>query len=152
VRIASQKDFAAGLMYMAAGLGFAIIASTYRMGTAARMGPGYFPFWLGVLLAVVGAVVLFRSMRSEEVDKVTRWELRSLVVVLASVVVFGLLLMPMGLMVSVVALVVGSSLASDEFSWKATLITTIALLAISLVVFVYGLSLQFPVWPEFIGG
>ncbi len=153
MRIRSQKDLASGLMYLAAGLAFAIVSSTYTMGSATRMGPGYFPFWLGVILAALGAVLVAGSTRSRaEGESLTAWDLRGLTVVLFSVVAFGLLLRPMGVIVSVAALVLLASFASREFSLKATLLNAGALIAISLVIFVYGLGLQLPVWPSFAAG
>jgi hypothetical protein len=117
------------------------------------MGPGYFPFWLGVLMAMIGAMVLQGSIRSHaEPQTMERWALRPLFIILASVVVFGLLLDTLGLVLSLIVLVVGSSLASHEFTWRATLINAVVLVVFSLVVFVYALSLQFPVWPTFIAG
>ena len=65
MKIKSQKDFWSGLMFVAAGLGFAVGATNYSFGTSARPGPGYFPFGLGVLLALLGAVVLFKSLSIE---------------------------------------------------------------------------------------
>jgi hypothetical protein len=153
MKIVRQKDFAAGLLYMAVGTAFAVASWGYRMGTASRMGPGYFPFWLGILMAVVGALVLFGALRAHaEPETVERWALKPLFVIVASVVVFGLLLTTAGLVVSVVALVIGSSLASHEFTWRATLLNTVVLIGFALIVFVYGLGLQFPVWPAFVGG
>jgi hypothetical protein len=153
MKIVRQKDFAAGLLYMAVGTAFAVASWGYRMGTASRMGPGYFPFWLGILMAVIGALVLFGALRAHaEPETVERWALKPLFVIIASVVVFGLLLTTAGLVVSVIALVVGSSLASPEFTWRATLLNTIVLIGFALIVFVYGLGLQFPVWPAFVGG
>jgi hypothetical protein len=153
MKIVRQKDFAAGLLYMAVGTAFAVASWGYRMGTASRMGPGYFPFWLGILMAVIGALVLFGALRAHaEPETVERWALKPLFVIIASVVVFGLLLTTAGLVVSVIALVVGSSLASPEFTWRATLLNTIVLIGFALIVFVYGLGLQFPVWPAFVAG
>jgi Tripartite tricarboxylate transporter TctB family len=153
MKIVRQKDFASGLLYIILGIAFAITSYGYRMGTASRMGPGYFPFWLGVLMAVIGALVLLGSVRPHaEPETMERWALRPLFIVLASVVVFGLLLDTLGLVLSLIMLVVGSSLASHEFTWRATLINTVVLIAFSLVVFVYALNLQFPVWPTFIAG
>jgi hypothetical protein len=153
MKIVRQKDFAAGLLYMAVGLAFAAASWGYRMGTASRMGPGYFPFWLGILMAVIGALVLVGALRAHaEPETLERWALKPLAVVIASVVVFGLLLNTAGLVVSIIALVVGSSLASHEFTWRATLLNTIVLIAFALIVFVYGLGLQFPIWPASIGG
>jgi hypothetical protein len=153
MKIVRQKDFAAGLLYIALGIAFAIASYGYRMGTASRMGPGYFPFWLGILMAVIGVMVLLGAIRAHaEPDAMVRWALKPLFVILASVVVFGLLLDTLGLVLSMVALIVGSSLASHEFTWRATLINTIVLIVFALVVFVYALNLQFPVWPTFITG
>jgi len=153
MKIVRQKDFAAGLLYMAVGTAFAVASWGYRMGTASRMGPGYFPFWLGILMAAIGALVLFGALRAHaEPETLERWALKPLFVIIASVVVFGLLLTTAGLVVSVIALVIGSSLASQEFTWRATLLNTIVLIGFALIVFVYGLGLQFPVWPAFVGG
>lgn len=150
MRIVHQKDFATGLLYIAIGVAFAVASWEYRMGTAARMGPGYFPFCLGVIMASIGAMVLLGATKSSaEPEKLERWDFRALFIVLVSVAVFGLLLEPLGLIVSVIALVAGSSFASHEFTWRATLLNTLVLTAFALVVFVYGLGLQFPVWPAF---
>ena len=151
MRIRNQKNFAAGLLYIAIGIPVALMASGYRMGTAARMGPGYFPFWLGVLLALVGAIVLMSSMRSQaEVENIGGWDLKSLAVILGSVLVFGVLLTTMGIVVAVAGLVIVSSLASHEFGWTATLVNTAVLILLTFVIFIWGLALQFPIWPPFL--
>jgi hypothetical protein len=152
LRIGNQKDFASGLLYLGAGLAFAIASSGYRMGTAVRMGPGYFPFWLGVILAVIGAVLLFGAMRaSAERTRLTGWHLKGLLWVLLAVVAVGLVLEPLGLALSVVILVIAASLASHEFSWTAALLNAAVLVAISIVIFVYGLGLRLEVLPAFLG-
>lgn len=63
MKIRSQKNFAAGLLYIAIGAAFAVGATNYNMGSADRMGPAYFPFWLGLLLALIGVVVPATSLR-----------------------------------------------------------------------------------------
>ena len=60
--IKSQKDFYSGLMFMLVGGAFAWGATSYSVGTGARMGPGYFPLLLGVVLAALGAAILFYSL------------------------------------------------------------------------------------------
>jgi hypothetical protein len=148
MHIRSQQDFWSGIMFMAAGAFFSGFGSTYTMGTAAKMGPGYFPFWLGLLLAVLGAIVALKSLSPRKaVDKIARFDWRSILLVLGAVCVFGLLLRPAGLVVAIAALVVIASLASHEFGWKGTAVNLLILLALCLSVFVYGLKLQFPVWP-----
>ena len=150
MQIRSQKDFVSGLMFVAIGIFFASIATTYNMGTAAKMGPGYFPFWLGVLMAIIGAIITMQSMRpKKEKDSIAKWDWPSLLWVLGSVVLFGLILKPMGLIVSLILLVFISALASHEFHWKGTVINAVILNVIAYVAFVWGLSLQFDVLPAF---
>ncbi|KAI3590053.1 tripartite tricarboxylate transporter TctB family protein [Cupriavidus sp. CER94] len=151
MRIRSQKDFASGLMFILVGLGFSFVARGYSMGTAAKMGPGYFPFWLGIVLALLGALVLWGSLSSRmEEDQLARWDLKILLWILGSVVLFGLLLKPLGMVLSVVVLVLVSSMASHEFSWKGAVLNAIVLVLISMGAFVYGINLQMPVWPAFL--
>ncbi|WP_422650784.1 tripartite tricarboxylate transporter TctB family protein [Cupriavidus sp. H18C1] len=153
MRIRSQKDFASGLMFVLVGLGFSFVARGYSMGTAAKMGPGYFPFLLGLVLAALGALVLLGSLSSKgEQDRMDRWDIKILLWILGSVVLFGLLLKPLGMVLSVFVLVVVSSMASHEFSWKGALLNSVVLVLISLGAFVYGINLQMPVWPAFITG
>ncbi|MBY4898221.1 tripartite tricarboxylate transporter TctB family protein [Cupriavidus sp. AU9028] len=153
MRIRSQKDFASGLMFILVGLGFSWVARGYSMGTAAKMGPGYFPFWLGMVLALLGALVLVGSLSSKgEDDKLARWDIKLLLWILGSVVLFGLLLKPLGMVLSVIVLVLVSSMASHEFTWRGAILNTIVLVIISMGAFVYGINLQMPVWPAFITG
>jgi len=151
LRIRSQKDFASGLMFILVGFGFSWVARGYSMGTAAKMGPGYFPFWLGVVLALLGALVLWGSLSAKaEEDHLARWDIKSLLWILGAVVLFGLMLKPLGMVLSVLALVLVSSMASHEFSWKGAVLNSIILVVISLGAFVYGINLQMPVWPAFL--
>lgn len=150
--IRSHQDFASGVMFMIAGAAFAILARSYRMGTASSMGPGYFPFWLGVALALLGAVVVAQSLSRKGVaDRIPRWDIKTLLWILGSVVLFGLLLQPLGLVLSLLVLVLVSSMASHEFTWRGAIGTAIVMVLMSLGAFVYGLKLQFSVWPAFIG-
>lgn len=153
MRIRSQKDFASGLMFILVGFGFSWVARGYSMGTAAKMGPGYFPFWLGVVLALLGVLVLIGSLSSKgEGDELARWDIKLLLWILGSVVLFGLLLKPLGMVLSVIVLVLVSSMASHEFTWRGAILNTIVLVVISMGAFVYGINLQMPVWPAFITG
>jgi Tripartite tricarboxylate transporter TctB family len=151
VKIRSQQDFWAGIMFTAVGACFAGLATTYKMGTAAKMGPGYFPFWLGLLMAVLGLAVTFKSLSPRKAqDKIASVDLKSILLVLGGVCVFGLLLKPAGLVVAMLALIFITSFASHDFGWKGTVITAAILVLLCLAVFVYGLKLQFPVWPAFL--
>ncbi|MBN9426366.1 MAG: tripartite tricarboxylate transporter TctB family protein [Burkholderiales bacterium] len=150
--VRNRSDFAVGLAYVVAGAAFALAARRYELGTADQMGAGYFPFWLGLLLAVLGVSVMLRAadQRSRS-SAIEHWDWRSLVWIGGALVLFALLLKPLGLAVSLALLIVGSSLASHEFRWRGTLLLTAVLLLMNVGIFVYVLTLPLPVWPAFVG-
>jgi len=151
LHIRNQKDFAAGAIYIVAGAGFSIGALNYKLGDPARMGPGFFPFWIGVLLALVGvATTLSALRRGRPAETIQRPELRAMAWVLGAVVLFGLLLQPLGLVLALVALVLVSSRASHEFRWKGALVNTVVLILFSLGAFIWGIKLQIALWPAFL--
>jgi hypothetical protein len=151
LKIKDKKDFASGLMFIAFGAFFAILARGYQMGTAAKMGSGYFPFWLGVLLALIGALVLFKSLSAKnEEHELGKWDWKTIMWVTGSVVLFAVILQYIGLILSIIVLVFFSALASHEFNWKQTIVTASIVLGISYGAFIWGLKLQFPVWPPFL--
>ncbi len=162
MNIKSQKDFFAGLMFLGIGVAFAWGATTYKVGTAARMGPGYFPLMLGVLMAIIGAVIIFKSLviEVEGGDKIGKWAWRPLVYIIAANLVFGVLLTGLrgiglpafGLIVGIYALTFVGSMAMAGSKFKPTLILATTLAVSSYLVFVKALALQFPVWPAFITG
>jgi hypothetical protein len=118
------------------------------MGDPARMGPGFFPFWVGVLLVLVGLATAAGAMRrSAPRERIKRPELAAMAWVLGGVVLFGLLLQPLGLVLALTALVLVASRASHEFTWRGALVTAVAMVAFSAAVFIWGISLQIPVWP-----
>lgn len=152
MQLRNRQDFWSGVMFIALGLGFAWQASSYSMGTAARMGPGYFPFWLGIVLALLGAIVLLGSMsKKAHVTQVEKFDWRIVFLVVGSVVLYGLVLKLLGIYISVFILVVVSSLASHEFSLKVAVANAIFLVIFSYLAFVKGLGLIFPLWPSFLG-
>lgn len=151
VSVKSQKDLLAGVVFVAFGVLFALGSLSYRMGTAARMGPGYFPLLLGCLLAALGVTVLLRGLAfSADGGKVERLHLRPMFFVLGPIAAFALLLEHAGLVVSAVTLVLGSSLGSRELRLKEALLATAALVLLTVVIFVWGLKLQIPLWPAFL--
>ena len=152
MQLRNRQDFWSGVMFVALGLGFAWKAASYQMGTAARMGPGYFPFWLGICLAVLGAVVALGALSPKATaTTVDRFDFKILFIIIGSVVLFGLLLRPLGLYLSIFLLVAGSSIASFEFSWRVAVANAIFLVAFCWLAFVKGLGLIFPLWPTFLG-
>jgi hypothetical protein len=162
VSIKSQKDFFSGLMFLVVGAAFAWGATSYSIGTGARMGPGYFPMLLGVLLAILGSVVMFYSLVVETPsgDKVGSFAWRPIGYILGSNLAFGVLLgglpsikLPsMGLIVAIYALVLIASKAGDSYKLRDVLILSTILAAGSYLAFIMLLKLQMPVWPTFIAG
>jgi hypothetical protein len=144
------KDFWSGVMFVAIGLGALIVGTKYTLGTAARMGPGYFPRILGILLIGLGAVLALRALRSNGAP-VPRWKLRPTLIVLGSVVVFGAIVQQVGVALSTVILIVLSSAASHEFRAREALVAGLILAALAVGVFVVGLKLQLPIWPPVLG-
>ena len=93
MQLRNKQDFWSGVMFILLGLGFAWKATSYSMGTAARMGPGYFPHWLGILMAILGAVVLLTSLRPKaEETTVAKLDFKILAIIIGAIVGFGLLL------------------------------------------------------------
>jgi hypothetical protein len=162
MRIKSQKDFFAGLMFSIVGASFGIGATTYTVGEGARMGPGYFPLVLGVVLTLLGAFVVFESLvvETEDGEKIGKWAWRPLVFIIGANLAFGVLLggLPsvhvpaMGMVIAIYALTIISSLAGNEFEWKGVLILATVLSIGSYVAFIWLLKLQIQVWPTFISG
>lgn len=163
LRIKSKKDFIAGLMFATVGAAFAIGAFEYTVGSAARMGPGYFPLMVGVLLTVLGLAVTVSALGARpggDGDPVGKIAWKPLGFVIGANLVFGVLLaglrsidLPaMGLIVAVYALVVMSCKAGSTFSLKSALMLATILAVGSYLIFILGLKLQFQVWPTFIGG
>lgn len=147
MKIKSPKDFWSGLMFIGFGLFATIWALThYQMGTAVRMGPAYFPAVLGGLLAVLGLIVLAGSFAIEG-PKIPPLHFRPLVMITAGVLLYGYLMKPLGLVLATTALVYVGALGGHEFRWKEVTILCIVLIVFSVLVFVKGLGLPFPLWP-----
>ena len=153
MKIKSQKDFWSGLMFVVMGLGFAAGATNYNFGTSARPGPGYFPFGLGILLAILGALILFKSLtvESEGGDPVGKIGWKPLGLIVLAVVLFGLALPRLGMIISLPMLIFVSSLAGDEFKLKEVLVNMLVLTVGSWLIFIKGLNLVIPLWPTFLG-
>ncbi|HRM47632.1 MAG: tripartite tricarboxylate transporter TctB family protein [Alicycliphilus sp.] len=162
MKIKSQQDFFAGLMFLVVGGGFAWGATTYNVGTGARMGPGYFPLMLGILLAILGAIIMLKALVVETVDgaPIGKWAWKQIFFIIAANLLFGVLLagLPslgvpaMGLIVAIYGLAFVASLAGTHFHFKGVFILATILAAGSYAAFIWGLNLQFPVWPSFIAG
>ncbi|TFZ07372.1 tripartite tricarboxylate transporter TctB family protein [Ramlibacter henchirensis] len=160
MRIKSQKDFVAGLMFAIVGAGFALGATNYTIGEGARMGPGYFPLMLGILLAIIGAIVVFESLvvETEDGEKIGSIAWKPLLFIIGSNIVFGICIggLPklgipsLGLIVGIYALTFIASMAGEEHKAKEVIVLATVLAILSYVAFIVLLNLQFPVWPAFL--
>jgi hypothetical protein len=149
MRIKAPKDFWAGLMFIAFGLGFMIVARNYAMGTAVRMGPAYFPTVLGGLLALIG-LAIFAKAFAVHGEAVPRIVLRPMTLILVAIIVFGVFLKPLGLIVCAAILIGVGAFGGHEFKAKEVAILYAVLVVFSVAVFVRGLGLPIPTCPIFL--
>ena len=160
MNIKSQKDFFSGLMFIIVGAAFAIGAYSYSMGEGARMGPGYFPRLLGIVLAVLGSVILFKSLTvaTADGDKIGSFAWKPLLCIIGANLVFGLCIggLPsikfpaLGMIVGIYALTFIASLAAEQYKIKEVFLLSTFLAILSYLAFIVLLKLQFPVWPAFL--
>ena len=148
----NPKDFWAGLMYLGFGIATVVIARDYPLGTATKMGPAYFPIILGSLLMLVGALALIRAFRTTGAA-VEPFAWRGLILITASVVLFGALARGAGLVPAIVVLVLLSAKASVKFHWASALALAAGLAAFCSLVFTKALGVPLPlVGPWLLGG
>lgn len=140
-----MQDLVGGVAVTALGLFAAIYAQRYEFGDLNRMGPGYFPVALGVVLTVLGLLIAIPAfLRNGEKIHV---EWKTFLLVLSSIVVFALTLKVVGLILATVLAVIVSSLADHETRWKGRIILAIGVAAITYLVFGFGLGMVLPAWP-----
>jgi hypothetical protein len=147
VKLAINQDVVAGLMFAAIGAFGLYLASSYPMGTALRMGPGYFPTLLCWLLIAIGLGISVKGIAVGG-DALARWHLKPLVLLAASVITFGELVGPAGFVAATFAVVILSALASPTFRPVETLLLAAVLSACGVALFIYGLKLPLTVWPH----
>ncbi len=153
MKVRNERDLAAGLLFLVFGGGAAGISATYSIGTASQAGPGFFPLCVGLLLAGLGLVQAVRALAPEQVEeRIERFDVRTVLIVIASVVAFGVLLQPAGLVVASAAVVLISALASEEFTLLRAVATAVVISGFTVGLFVYGLHLAVPVWPAAFAG
>ncbi len=162
MKIKSQKDFFSGVMFAVVGVAFAWGATTYNVGSGARMGPGYFPLMLGILMAIIGIAIMFTGLtvETEDGEKIGKWAWKQVIFIIGANLAFGLLLggLPsfgvpaMGMIIAIYALTIISSLAGNEFELRKVLVLATVLAVGSYIAFIWALKLQIQVWPTFITG
>lgn len=153
MKIKNQRDFWAGVGFLAVGLGFAWGSLSYSFGAPERPGPGYFPFGLGLLLALLGGLEVFKALafEPEEDGAIGAVGWKPLLTIVGAVVLFGAALPTLGMFIALPMLIVVSSLAGDEFHWKGVMSSCVVLTGGSWAIFTWGLNLTIPLWPAFLG-
>jgi hypothetical protein len=146
MKIASQKDFWAGLMFIGFGVLAIYVSRAYPMGSLVSMGPGYFPTWLGVIMIVIGAFTAGRSYRAEG-ERVGPWGWRPLLWLSAAFAAFGLLIEGAGFVLALLALIVASSFAGRDTRLLELVILVVLLIGGSVGLFIYGLELPYRLFP-----
>lgn len=161
MKIGHPKNFWGGVLFIALGGMFALIAkglkfgdttllAGYSMGTPARMGPGFFPFYLGMILVVLGVIIAFSGMRVHDNDpgKVEKFHWKPILFVLGAVVLFGIVLKAIGMLLAGILLVMIAGFGSATFAFKRMAILAVALVVFCALVFVWGLKLPIPLCPD----
>ncbi len=151
VRIKNKKDFLSGLMLVGFGVAVLLTARNYWMGTAFRMGPGYFPVILAILLIVLGIMTAAVALRSGKEVASPKLAWRPLFIVSGAIVLFGLFINSAGLLVMTFALVVASRLARPGYPWGETAVLSAVISAACAAVFYFGLRVQIPLLPTWWG-
>ena len=147
MRIRAPKDFWAGVMFCGFAAVALLAARGYSLGSAGRMGPGYFPLLLGVVLAGLGGILIVRSVVIDG-EPLPRFRVLPLAIIAGAVCLFGLAIEPLGLVVSLAILVVLAAVAGLQFRLVETVALAVGLIVFSVGVFVYALGLPLPVWPS----
>lgn len=149
MEVRNQRALVSGALFFIIAVIYLVIGWEYNPGTAARMGPGYFPRMLGFLLAGLGVLIMLGAVRpSAEREKLERWNLKPLLLIAASIAIFAYLLPRMGLIIALAAMLTIAGFASREFTWRGSIISTIVLILMAVAAFHYGIGLQMPILPR----
>jgi uncharacterized membrane protein len=138
------RDILGGVLLTLAGLFFALYARQYGFGSAARMGPGYFPTVLGWMLAVLGLLIALPALRRQGDPLQVRW--KSLVAVIAGVLFFAFSLPHVGLVIAVSGTVILTSLADDDLTWRGRIVLAIVVPILMALIFVWALGMILPLF------
>jgi hypothetical protein len=151
-RLRAEKDFYAGLLYLVVAVAFLWFGRTYKIGTAAQMGPGYFPIVLACMLAALGAISIFRSFLTDG-ERVDALSWRPLLLITVACIAFGFLLAPAGLIIALSITVLVSAAASRQsvYDFKGLLVLA-SLILFCVLVFVKGLGVPMPIFGYWFDG
>ena len=145
VRIRSSQDFGAALVFIVIGTAGLYFGKDLAFGSAAQMGPGYFPSVLSGLILLLGLGLALKSL-SLEGPPVERAQLRPIGFIVGGILLFGVLINVIGLALTAVLLTVVVAYARREAKLVESLALGFGLAVFVIAVFVYGLSQPLPVW------
>lgn len=148
--VRNPKDFWSGIMFLAISLATVVIAREYPMGTAGRMGPGFFPAALGWVLAAISIVTLIGSCTTKG-EPLERFAGKDMLLILGSVVLFGFLVRGAGLALAIPVLILVSAFGSAKFRWPAAVALAIGATVFCVLLFVKALGLPLPVIGPWLG-
>jgi len=160
MRIHNRCDFNAGVLFLLIAAFFAVYSTDYSLGTATRMGPGYFPMLLGCALALIGIAVAAQALTGEHQTggRIGSWAWKPLLCIVGASGLFALCLsgvpqigLPvLGMGIGVYMLVIVASIAASRFDWPSVLGLATVLAVGSWLVFIKALGLLIPMWPWFL--
>ncbi len=145
MKITSQEDFWAGMMFIAFGALAIFIASDYPYGTAARMGPGYFPTWIGIAMVILGLMITVSGFR-EQGQGIGKWPWKAMILISIAFIFFGWSIDNLGFIIALFVMVTLAAMAGREYRWKEGIILAALLIIGSWALFIKALELSFPLW------
>ena len=144
-----NPDTEAGIFFVAAGALTVFMSSGYKFGDLEKMGPGFFPVILGCILTALGLSILVTGLRSTKGVKPAPFDIRSIGIICSAIVLFGILLLHAGFLITVPLTIIVASFAQRQIKWKQTLLIAFCMTAFTYAVFILGLELRIPLFPEF---
>ena len=145
-----NKDLLAGLMFIVIGVIFWVGASNYQMGSAARMGPGWFPSVLGGIMTFLGVLIAGVGLKNQAQWATTEgigWTWTPVVILTVAVVLFGFALPTLGMVVAIILLTFLSGVAAHDRHYMSLAMITVIMCIFCAAVFVWGLKLQMKLFP-----
>jgi hypothetical protein len=143
-KLTRDQDFLAGMIFIIFGIGYLLLSNNLDFGSLRRMGPGFFPTILTVLLVAIGVFLALKAAKAQG-EQATGFAAKAVLLISAATISFGVLIRGAGLLAAVVSLVLVSSLASKKTRPVAVVLLAAGLAVFSTFVFVEGLGLPMPV-------
>ena len=138
------KDILAGTIFIGLGLAFALGALAYNIGTPLRMGPGYVPLVLGIMLAAIGVAVIVKGFIAGEGDEIGAPDWRAVILITAALLFFGITVRGLGVVAALFGASLLATLARSQTSWKEAILIAVGITVLSVVIFIFALQLRLP--------